>query len=281
MRKPAAIKSLYNADNYKDVIAFCEAAKLPYTLIESNYTTKIVSSFCNISFIQSEMHKKAFIAKSMIVKDITATGLEPPDINKNDLSYFNFTMPERLKQGSHTIYNIDIKSAYANVLKNHSLISPRTFYYMTRLSKTQRLACIGMLAATKEIMEMVGNEVIERRKEVLPTENWFYFCVQRTNELMNACRSLITRDFLFYWVDGIFFDNERNAKAVGELLQGKGYKYSFDVCTDFKYHEDDKGRRIEYFKGEEKKKLFLPKKNSGVDEFLIKFLSFHKKNIQQ
>jgi hypothetical protein len=269
------IRTLFSDDNYERYVRLAESANENYKLTLSNYTASIESDFLNISFRQEDKGNDAFIASAMIKRDILATGLAPPDINPDELVYFNFSIPEKLKRGKHEIYNIDLKSAYASILANHSLISHKTNKYLSNLSKPDRLACVGMLAAKKEVYYMHGDSVLKHETIVLSTRSWFYFCVKRTNEIIDKCRDVLGRDFLFYWVDGIFFDNIKNADKVRKILDKLGYRYSFETCTDFEYTETKKSKKVNYLKDGEPKELYIPKKNKDVDEFLIKFLKFH------
>jgi len=271
-RKPAKAKTLFVEDNYKKYLKLCAASGLPYKIIESNYTLSIESDFCNVTFMQNVMNKKAFIAGAMIKRDIKETGLEPPEFDAGEMSYFNFApIPEIINCGK-TIYNIDIKSAYANVLNNHSLIQPKTFNYMKTLIKKDRLACVGMLASSKDIYECVGNEELSYINETKDTKNWFYFCVEMINKIMEEIRRKIG-SFLFYWVDGVFFENKKDADLIMNILDGLGYNYSFEICTDFNYSDDGKQQKLTYYKADGKLKvLTLPKKNNEVDKFLLEFL---------
>ena len=271
------IKSLFDDTNYKDDLLFCEATNKPYIIEESNYTLKITSAFLNRYYLQNVRSPFCFAVGKMIVKDIEATGLTAPEINKSDLKYFDFNVPDKLKKGLtiKNIYNIDIKSAYAKVLFNHSLITPRTFKFMANLEKPDRLAAVGMLAAHKEIFEVIGRETINSYSEICEHQNWFYFCVTRTNEIMNKVRELLGNSFLHFWVDGIFFDNPKHIKKVENYLTSIGYDYSYNECHNYTYFEDNKGERVSYFVDGKEKILFLPRKNNEMIKFLIKFLSLH------
>lgn len=270
-------KTLFDETNYKDILQFCESVNLPYRVTESNYTLKIESSFCNRYFLQNVRSGFCFAVGKMIIRDIKATGLVAPEVNKFDLKYFNFNVPDKIKKGLHVgeVYNIDIKSAYANVLYNHSLVSEKTLRYMGMLAKEDRLAAVGMLASHKEIFEILGTEVLHSYSEISDMRDWFYFCVNRTNEIMQTCANFMGNDFLHFWVDGIFFENKKHAEKVGNYLNSIGYKYSFETLTDYTYFEDNKGERVEYYKDGEKKQLFLPKKNSEVIKYLVDFLNLH------
>jgi hypothetical protein len=271
-KKPKYLKSEFSEDNYKDFILFAESTGLPYTLTETNYTITITSDFCNVKFAPT-MQKSAFIAGAMVKKDIISTGLEPPDFEQESLKYFDFAPTEELVKDRDRMYNIDIKSAYASVLFNHGLISTKTRKYMAQLSKRNRLACVGMLASRKDHYQMIGKEVIEKSKEVNSMSNWFYFCVNRTNEIMMKCKEIAGDSFLFFWVDGIFLSDYSKVKPVSDYLRSIGYKYSFDLCTNVKYSQQNNVSKLRYNKGEEVKELFLPKKNKEIDTFLINFLS--------
>lgn len=275
--KPKKAKAIIKENNYSDYLELCESTGLPYTLHRSNYRVIIESSFCNIDFMQNIMSNKAFIVGAMIKKDINATGLVPPDIDKADLKYYDFAPPKYLQDSEQTIYNIDIKSAYASVLYRHGLITKKTAKMMRSLPKKDRLASVGMLASKRHTFNMVGSKVISAHTEEKDTAPWFLFCVQKTAELMDKCRAILGRDFLFYWVDGLFFRHERNAEKVIELIEREGYFCSFDVCHKFKYTNGEVEKVLTYWKtdedGAEYKRLSLPNQNNEVDKFILKFIS--------
>jgi hypothetical protein len=271
-RKPAKAKTLFVEDNYKNYLELCASSGLPYRIIESNYTLSIESDFCNVTFMQNVMNKKAFIAGAKIKRDIKNTGLEPPEFDEGEMTYFNFAPIPELINCPKTIYNIDIKSAYANVLNNHSLILPETFNYMKTLIKKDRLACVGMLASSKDIYECLGNEELEYHNEIKDTKNWFYFCVNIINKIMEKIKKAI-KSFLFYWVDGLFFHDKKEADLIMNILDELGYNYSFEVCTEFVYSDEGKQQKLKYYKSDGTLKvLTLPKKNNDVDKFLLDFL---------
>lgn len=273
MAKIKFAKSESYNDNDKNAILFAEATMLPYTITITNYTTKITSEFMNVNFAPS-MDKQAFIAGAMIKRDIKATGLTVPDLYSTDLEYFKFSPKETLINMKGEFYNIDIKSAYASVLHNLGLITPNTFKYMSRLSKKNRLACVGMLAAKKTHRNMIGKEQIGKPIiEVNELAPWFYLCVNHVNEIMMQCKSLCEDSFMFFWVDGIFFKDFSAVGRIGRYLSEIGYKYSIDICTEGRYSESNNTKTFSYYKGDEPKQLFLPNKNDAINEFLIKMLS--------
>jgi hypothetical protein len=265
-------KSEVHEGNYKTYIKFAEATGLPYLLTLTNYTVTITSEFLNAKFAPN-MDQSAFICYQLIKRDIKETGLIKPDLISKNLQYFNFGPDSRIQYPPNEIYNIDIKSAYATVLLRHGLIKQSTFNRMARLSKRNRLACVGMLAAKKKHFSMVGRQTISATTEEKDTTEWFYFCINRIDEIMMKCRQIAGNTFLFFWVDGIFLNDIKHVKQISEYLTSIGYKYSFDICTNVQYKEDNNIKTLSYDKGEESKQLFLPKSNSELSEFMINFLS--------
>lgn len=268
------IDTFFSETNYNAYLSFMKSLKVPYRRIETNYTCLMQTNNGEVSIYlkESVRNVKAFIGFNLIKKDIAARELVAPEIPRDELRYFKFSIPDRLKQSKRTVYKIDIKSAYANVLKNHGIISDKTHGYICKqLKKEDRLAAVGMLASKKHILdynekdEATGYDFIES-----PLSNFFYFCVWQTGELMERCRELIGADFLFYWVDGIYFENKKHAAVLTGFLKKQGYNCSFDELRDFTVVEKEKKYSI-VFKELSKTKndwmqkvFYIPKINKRI-----------------
>ena len=203
---------------------------MPHKLKLSNYTTTIETESILYKWNDTDMDKGAFIAAQMIKKDIrefTANGY--PDIHRPDLQYFetyiNGTVNER------QVFGVDIKSAYASVLFLDGFISERTYNFLQTLPKKARLAAVGMLASRKDVFSYVGSELVSHDKEINPHENYFWYCVKRTSEMMNEIKQSFLP--LFYWVDGIYFNSIEGAIKAREILTQNGFKYSNKNCLFF------------------------------------------------
>lgn len=272
------VKALYTKTNYKAYIDLLKSLNCPYIITRSNYTLKIESSFCNVYFYQTPQSKRAFSAANMIKSDIKKSGVLMPEINKRDLKYFKFTQHELLMQTvGEEVHNIDIKSAYANVLNNAGLLSERTFKFISSIPKSDRLAAVGMMASRKDVFsyDSFDGEPVHT-KIIAPTENWFYMCVLEVQNIMQDIAAMIGSDFVFYWVDGIFYKNGKHTEKIKEYLTNKGYNFSYDLCTNFNYFETNNQKFLTYNKGEDFKKLSLPKVNNEVTEYILKQLKIIK-----
>ena len=277
-KKIKVAKTLFNKTNYKTYTELVRAAGLPYAMIRSRYTLKIVSDFCNIHFITNVTSTRTFAIAADIKRDCQNCGIEYPEIDKDSLLYFSFNIAEVLNNaGGEVIYNIDIKHAYASVLRNMRIITPETSDKLTNLSKQDRLAAVGTLAAKKRVFYYPGSGAdVQYFQEIKDTENWFYVCVDEVQKLMLGIKEILQGDFLMYWVDGVFFTGLDNIQKVMDFLTRYGYAFSFDVCTNFKYYEDNSIKELSYTKEGKVKKLCLPKENRAVDHFLLKTLGVLK-----
>jgi len=266
---------LMDGKNHKYYLKLAETMRLPYVIIESNYTLEIKNSAMWVYFIQSEVSKKAFTCGAMVKRDLKKSGQPTPAVDREQIKYFNFAYEEILRRNSgRTIYNIDIKSAYATALNNTGLLHEDTFRFLCTIPKKDRLVSLGMLASRKEVYQMdANNNEISHHIERKDTEGWFFYCCLEIQQLMQDIQNMLGPDFLFYWVDGVFFTGDHKEQII-RYLESKGYKYSFDECTDFTYRETDFIKSLSYFKEGKEKTLSLPRKNNAIHEFILKHLKY-------
>lgn len=245
---------------------------VPFELTLSNYTTKIKSKMHHIHFMKNAQSNRTFAAFSKVKSDVVKKQI--PCISPYSVSYFSSNIFEK-DFFADVIYNIDLKAAYATVLLNDKFISKETYNYIMKLPKMERLICIGMLAGKKNIFEIDGSgNVIKDETIISATSDYFFYCVQRTYEIMNEARFILNENFLFSWVDGIYFlDNEN--KSYNELLEffsQKGFKVSFDVLTNFYIKCKNTYYNVSYTKNGEKKFMNVPKKQNSIIKSISNYL---------
>jgi hypothetical protein len=282
VRKIKKTPSLFDGELWRLLIEQAKAAKMGYTVKYSTYTIEIISPFADFYFMQDKMNPRCFGAANGIKKDIKsyleqlAAYGEPPPIIDRRVNYYQFAMPERLKQTGHTIYNIDIKSAYASVLAQHELITPATASNLSSLAKKDRLASVGMLASNKYSYTFNEENVLSAVEyNEGEYSDFFYFCIRHTQKLMETIQEMLGKDFLFYWVDGIYFENIKHRGAIEKYLQEEGYRNSFDILEEFHAFENNKQFTI-YFEKEGKQKMFkVPKPQKGHAKELVELLGLH------
>jgi hypothetical protein len=166
----------------------------------------------------------------MIKRDFKEyTANEYPTIERENLQFFESYMNKPVNYPQ--AFCIDIKSAYANNLFLDGFICEKTFIYLNSLDKKARLAAVGMLASRKDIFIYEGENLISHDKIINPLENYFWYCVKRTAEIMHEIASATQP--LFYWVDGIYFSDIDNLNQAAEILEINKYSYSKKNCFLF------------------------------------------------
>lgn len=249
-----------------------------YTITVSNYTCKVEGAL-SMKFMKAEKSRKCFASFAKIKKDIRLSNVHV-DIDRRDVSYYDTNLkPLKIK----TLYNVDLKSAYATVLLNSGIITKETYKYICSLPKPDRLACVGMLASHQHIFTYEGGEPVcmpeEKRSEF---EAYFYFCCMKTFEVMQSVKKICSKNsYLFSWVDSIYFKNEKDAQKIIDHLKVSGFNSTFEKLTNMQVSNKINHYKVEFFNASGKKKVFnIPIKDSTFARDIVsKYVySKHKYN---
>jgi hypothetical protein len=192
-----------------------------HTLIFPNLREKYITDFIkNQAFIAARMIKRDVerVEIAHVLEDIKQTILE--DNNR----YYNAN--PRLPYSVGDCYLVDINSAYLSVLMNFDLIDKKTFDYVNyKCPKKERLVAVGMLAQRKHVYTIKkGQSVGEPELIEAPTRYLFNLCIQEVDQAMTEIAKELPRDFLFYWVDGIYLKTKEAANMAMEMLTMMGFK---------------------------------------------------------
>lgn len=269
-------KSLNKKENLKAYVDFLKTSGFPYSLIVSNYTTEIVTDLAgfNIQFIQTERNNTFFAAYSKIKSDIKDKSI--PVIDTRGLTYYEHDF--RKDTFFPQVINIDLKSAYATALYKKDFIRDITFQYLSKISKLDRLASVGMLASKKHIFKYDGNnKLLGYKKIVNKYENFFFFCVQEVQNIMQDLRILSGANYLFTWVDGIYLQPEPGAIIdLCNYLEDRGYPFKIETLQNFTVTVKAAKIEITFFKDGQKKYFNIPPRHSLFANDIINFLTLKK-----
>lgn len=200
------------------------------------YSTGIETEGGKIKFAGAKFSNRVFIAAQMVKKDVVnsergrqimqATWPKMNFENKEDLQ------PFRAKK----ILNIDISGAYASCLKVNNLITDKTFTYLQRLKKDERLPAVGMLARTFTVFTYECGEITDIEVQRSATAQIFFYLISEINNVMKALEWELGKHFYFYWVDGIFFSYDTPdhlIKKLENILTERGYKFKYESVINF------------------------------------------------
>lgn len=244
-----AIKREFLLSNLTEIIEYFQDEK-EFKIRLTNYSTKLELPTEKIFFSDSKPDKSVFSLYNKMKSEIQGEIRTEP----KNYQYFNFS---GLKKFSGDCFCVDINSAYLTVLKNENIISQSTYDYI--FSRTQgdkkenRLKAVGMFA--KNPIEIIYHNgipfSIQSKKD--PYSWVFFTAVHQTFLAMEAVKKEMKKEFLFYWVDGIFLKG--NPEKAVQILNKLGFQSKIEEITEFINTEGI----ITYKKDSEEKMLFLPK----------------------
>jgi hypothetical protein len=244
---------------------------LPFEIVLTNYTTHLKSAKYDIRFMKNAQSNRVFLAYQKIKADAVKKPVK--EINAGILKYYqtNFNFSDIY---ADKIYNVDLKSAYATILHNDGYISKETFEYISKLPKMERLTCVGMLAGRKNYFQFdAAGDVVSSSETISPTSNYFFHAVARTYEIIDSCRVILENDFLFSWVDGIYFKNGDNGEKLRAMLTAEyNLNSSFDELTEFEIQSKKGYYLLTYLKDDEMKTFNIPMQSNRAKQTLYNYL---------
>ena len=228
------MKTIYlNNDSETEFIKNLKNTKQNFTLKLTNYSTTVLLGEKRFIFTSEIMKKKTFICFNKIRADIKNSNFVFTDKLRNKLFYYS--MNERIMKNKKFtsfsgVINIDINSAYLTVLKNNGIITKKTFNYIQKCSKSERLKSVGMLATQSiiyEFKEGKENTVFLKSDENL--RNIFFLCCYEIDQLLFKLESKLNKNFLFFWFDGIYFRGDENKiKQLQQIIKNEGFESKVD-----------------------------------------------------
>lgn len=266
-------KTLILGNNAKALIDYMRQSGFAYTLKVSNYTTEVNSEILNRQFVTSMRSKRMFAAFSKIKSNVSK--FERPYIDKGALRYFQHDF--RQNAFFENVYNIDLKSAYANCLLKGGYITPETFNYISSIPKLDRLAACGMLASKKQVFHFDElNRLYKTEKIVSPLENFFFYCVMETDRIMNDLKLIAYEDYLFTWVDGIYIKpNDEKLFEIKNYLSNIDFPFSFDLLKNFDVRLVNNKIKLSFEKENKKKYFQISAVKNNFANDLLNFINFN------
>lgn len=260
-----------NAEQVEAAVDLQIFLKKPFRLILTNYTAKIESDFFPTKTVDQPRNPRFFVAAKMVERDCKMK--EKPNVQREYVKYNDFNISGEIFL--EEIFGVDITSAYASILCRDGYLSKKTYGYLSRLPKEDRLGAVGAMAAKKNIFQYNEKGEIETFEEAIKeTENYFYYCVQKTAEAMANARAQIKEGYLFTWVDCIYFTNKEDVEKVVDSLKKDGLKCKTKKYTQFLVVKRKKGSFFCTFVDEENevKSFFIPAPHQKIRNSITRYL---------
>lgn len=222
--------------NVDEIVNFFNKLGDSYRIHHGTYSTVIETENGKVKFAGTKFNNRVFIAAKLVVKDVLNSE-RGPLIMQTTWPRSNFQNKENLQPfRAKKILNIDISGAYASCLKVNDLITDKTFAYLQKLKKDERLPAVGMLARTFTVFTYECGELTDVEVQRSATAQVFFYLIAEINNVMQAVEYELGKYFYFYWVDGIFFSYDTPGhivKAVEAILADRGYKFKYESVENF------------------------------------------------
>jgi hypothetical protein len=223
----------------------------------STYSTTITLPNGNkLKFFKNKYDNHVFIANKLILKDMR-TKNNVDEIIKGDFKKINYDSKNGLANyEADNVINIDISSAYASTLANQGLISKRTFDFLQRLKKFERLPAIGMLARKSMVFTYQAGQCVDTNIDLSPNAQIFYFLIHQVEQAMQEAKNIAGDHYLFHWVDGIFIDSsmpEKDLRKIEQVFVRRNYEVKYENIEKIKIWREDDDIWVDMIKNGDKK----------------------------
>ena len=236
---------------------FLIESKQDFSVRSSTYSTTITLPNGNkLKFFKNKYEDHVFIANKMILKDMKEKK-NVDQILSGDYKKINYDSKNGLEpfQGTNII-NIDITSAYATTLANHGLITKKTFDFIQKLKKFERLPAIGMLARKSMVFTYQQGTCVDTEIDLSKDAQVFYFLIQKVEEAMQEAKAIADEFYLFHWVDGIFIDGNIDKKKLAQIenvFKKYNYAIKYEQIDYLKIWREDDDIWVDMLKNGEQK----------------------------
>lgn len=243
-------------------VMFCEKHKIPFTIIRTNRTFMMDSKIGKRLFTDNRIRLrglnlittvKAYVKRNKINEEIEKRDYR----EKGGLVYID-TDVTRYGKSFKNLIEIDVDNAYWYAAYKLEVISKEIYKRGLELRKIERLASLGSLAKTTRKITFDGKKYkIERNYSGSEdTKHIWYAISWEVDRMMKKCMVALKKDFAFYWVDAIFFENKKkNIDIVKTIIKKHGFtckKVSNKLCEfkDFMVfvHSMQKGKKVSWSK---------------------------------
>jgi hypothetical protein len=217
---------------------------LPFTLVTSGSSVELYSDVWNCKSIDKSfsVQNMNFVKKikKYVIDNYVALKFIKTDYKNLDIQYIDVN--KSIKEGNvyEKVCCIDIKNAYWQTALLMDIIDSEIYNEGLKKDKITRLASLGSLAKRKDYYSFDGN----RYKHVntvrsFETENlWFAIC-KKVSDVMQELVKIIGDDFIFYWVDGLYFvDTPENREKVSNYLNACSYEHKPEEVSKIEFFKD-------------------------------------------
>ena len=221
-----------NTVKIKDVnyfVNYFERKKIPFKIYQTLSTTKIITDTDTLTYTNTTNRLNNY--ELNLIKKVKKDALnckETPSTTNLDVKYIDVSkLINTNKVLTSELYELDLNSAYwYNALKNN-FIEQSTYEYGkgSKIGKKARLISLGALAKTTTVQQFDGKIYTDLKPIKTTTKGIFFECANICSLEMNILKILAENNFLFFWVDAVFFRTNKTKEILENYLKDKNIDY--------------------------------------------------------
>lgn len=210
---------IVRVQNPKQIIDNLKRKNKPFKIISTTMSKKIITENFTYQYMNDCGLKRSELGLIKQVKDYVIKNGIFSRCNKSEIQYIN---KADLTNGYKSdVYEIDLTKAYWNFFYSNGFTSKEIYLNglnESKYSKKARLIALGNLAKVKTILNYNGKFFEKTEFEKSDTENLFFKVSKQTDAIMNKCKIIADKNYIFYWVDAIFIKGEETKNEICEYL---------------------------------------------------------------
>jgi hypothetical protein len=269
-----------------------KAKKIPFTIEQTLSTTKLKTSEATYYYVESasKLNNYELSLINKVKNDVKALNFDFDVLPTKYIDLENNTNFDTEEQ----IYELDLNASYWNIAYKEKIISESTYKYAIenkKISKKARLISLGALAKKTHITEYDGIQFTKYYNIDNVNKHIFFYITRKNYEIMNVLKNIAKDNYLFFWVDAIFFKGSRTLNEIDLYLKSAdiGYKYykidniiKKDNCIDVISSEHKNNIRSFNFKKQKVKMIidndtYIIYRDIDNNEYLEQFNKFNIK----
>jgi hypothetical protein len=247
--------------------AYLEGRKEPFTLtvVNGNYTLDSIlfkeRMFRKGIYTPDELNFFKRVRRHVLDNEVHLMPQFEEQILRSEVRYVDVDV-----RPSGTVLNdvleIDLDEAYWKTANLFGVISDDIYKLGAKgtICKQARMTALGTLAKKTGVIKYDGEGFVKETESDPLLENlWFTIC-KRIGDLMFRASNIAGKEFVFYWVDGIYIINTtENKRKISKMFKDAGYAVKYKkvdkvvfgdkgfTCYDDKLLEGTNEQKKRYF----------------------------------
>lgn len=237
-------------------INYFERNKIPFKIYQTLNTAKIVTATDTLTYT-NKINKLNNYELNLIrkVKKCAENLQDMPSTEAENVKYIDVSkLINTNKLLTSELYELDLNQAYWENAYNNGFIDKETYLYGQgkKIGKKARLISLGALAKTTTVQEFNGEIYKDLKPIKTTTKGIFFECANICSLEMNLLKIIAEENFLFFWVDAVFFRSNKTKEKMEIYLKDKNIPYKIIPIDKIKANK--KEATITVFSEEHKKK---------------------------